>query len=70
MRQVRVRDRHDRADWEDLPEDLGLECFRNGYDELVENPAEEVISEIGLVLVITLGAVFAINVALAALHVG
>ena len=70
MRRARLCDRHDRADWEDLPEDRGFECFRDGYDELVESPAEEVISEIGLVLVITLGAVFAINVALAALHVG
>ena len=39
-------------------------------DAASHNSADEVIGEIGLVLVITLGAVLAINMILLALHIG
>ncbi|HTT82592.1 MAG TPA: hypothetical protein VMF67_03845 [Rhizomicrobium sp.] len=62
---MRVRS-HNRADRERLRGETSL----GGRHDLAENSAEDVIGEIGLVLVITLGAALALNMILLALHIG
>jgi hypothetical protein len=70
MRRVRVESRSNRAVSESLQNSRDLRYFHGGHEDFDANSADEVISEIGLVLVVMLGAVLAINMALVALHIG
>lgn len=69
MRSIRIRSSDDGAGSKTSRTNrfdyLGRE--QHGLDA---NSAEEVISEIGLVLIVMLGIVLAINVALTAMHIG
>jgi hypothetical protein len=51
-------------------QDRHFDRFRGEHADIDANSADEVISEIGLVLVITLGVVVAMNMILVALHIG
>jgi hypothetical protein len=70
MRGIRVRTRHNEASPGINRETRRYEDHGQEQYDLDANSAEEVISEIGLVLVVMLGIVVAINMALTALHIG
>jgi hypothetical protein len=70
MRSVRFRTRHDEAGSGNTRRNRRYEHFDREQNDLEANSAEEVISEMGLVLVIMLGAVLGINMMLVALHIG
>ena len=69
MRSIRVRGSHDGAARKNGQTNRFDYLGREQHD-LDANSAEEVISEIGLVLVVMLGIVLAVNSALIALHIG
>lgn len=70
MRNLRVRTRHDGAGPGITRGNRRYEDHDREQHDLEANSAEDVISEIGLVLVIMLGVVLAINMALTAMHIG
>ncbi|MGH6878974.1 MAG: hypothetical protein ACREHV_16570 [Rhizomicrobium sp.] len=70
MRSLRARGSGNRQDQEFLLEDLELVRFRADRESCDGNSAGEVVSEMGSLLVIILGAVLAINMALVALQIG
>jgi hypothetical protein len=69
MRSIRVRSSHDGVGRQNNLTNRGLDYIGQQQHDLNANSAEEVISEIGLVLVVMLGIVLAINAALVALHI-
>ena len=69
MHSGRIRSCHDETGRDNSQTDRSFENF--GCEEFDRtNSADEVIGEVGLVLVVMLGIVVAINMALTALHIG
>jgi len=70
MHNLRARDSRNGRDEDLRREDLEFDRFVADYESDDANSAEEVISEMGLALVIMLGVVLAINMVLVAIHIG